>query len=99
MTIRNIVVWSATDDPAFMERYLEEHAPLVRALPGLVELTVSPLRSRTHSVLAELWFPDLDVLKSAFKSPAGAALISHTGILEAAFGLTTTSLVALAPLT
>lgn len=97
MTIRNIVLWSATQDPAFLTRYVDEHMPLVRALPGLIELTVSPLRSRSHSLIAELWFSDLDAMKAAFGSAAGAALLSHTAELESGFDLTTTSLVALAP--
>src|SRR5690349_5667257 len=98
MTIRSIVVWEATPHEAFVERYTAEHVPLVRALPGLEGLTVSPLRSRSHSLMAELEFAGLDDMKGAFTSPQGEALMVHTRDLESAFGIGSTNYVVLPPL-
>ena len=95
MTIRSLVLWSATDDEDFVRRYREEHVPLVRELPGLQGVTVSSLRSREYSLLAELHFADIETMKAAFASDAGTALIAHTGQLEAAFTVKAKSIVAL----
>jgi uncharacterized protein (TIGR02118 family) len=89
------VLWSATDDEDFVRRYREEHLPLVRALPELQDATVSPLRSREYSLLAELRFADVETMKAAFASPAGLTLIAHTSELEAAFDVKAKSILAL----
>ncbi|WP_022885287.1 EthD family reductase [Glaciibacter superstes] len=98
MTIRNLVLWSATDDVDFVRRYREEHLPLVSELPGLQHATVSTLRSREYSLLAELHFADVRTMKSAFASDAGIVLIAHTAELEAAFDVKAKSILALSAL-
>lgn len=95
VAIRNLVLWSNTEDLDFVRRYCDEHMPLVRALPGLQDATVSPLRSREYSLLAELRFADVETMKSAFASGAGSVLIAHTIELEAAFGIQAKSIVVL----
>jgi uncharacterized protein (TIGR02118 family) len=97
VSIRNIVLWSASDDEGLLRRYIDEHLPLVQALPGLERASASPLRSRAYSIVAEMQFADFDAMKAAFGSDEGAALIAHTGELETAFGVRATSIVALPP--
>lgn len=95
MTVRTIVLWSATDADEFRIRYRAEHLPLVRALPGLTAAAASPLRSRSYSLMAELSFSDIGAMRAAFASDQGAALLAHTAELENAFAVKANSVVAL----
>lgn len=68
------------DPEAFLARYHEGHAPLVRSLPGLVSLAVTQVE-RTYGdgegapfLVAAMTFNDSDALKSALKSPEMAAV-------------------------
>jgi uncharacterized protein (TIGR02118 family) len=91
MTATMLVLWSSTDDDAFIIRYTNEHIPLINALPGLEGATVRRARSRAYSLVAELRFPDPATMKSAFSSEQGVAVLAHTAALTDAFGTIATS--------
>lgn len=97
MSIKQIVMWTAPGVDGFIEEYLRDHVPFVRALPGVQRVQVSALRSRGYSLVAEMEFPDIETLKSAFGSTAGSELVAHTRHLEVAYGVSTTAVIALEP--
>ena len=77
------------DTDAFETRYAEEHAPLVRAIPGLERFTLTHPRAMAGAapyLVAEMWFGDADALKAALRSPEMGAAGAHA----AGFGLETT---------
>jgi uncharacterized protein (TIGR02118 family) len=90
---RLIVLWPSTEDSEFDAVYHDQHVPLVRALPELESVVVSPVRSRSHAVLAELFFVDAPALKRAMTSEAGQALAAHTRSLEEKFGVTSLAII------
>jgi len=63
------------DGPSFEAAYRERHVPLVKAVPGLQRFTLTRPRGGegTPYLVAELWFPDLDVLTASLGSPEMAA--------------------------
>jgi uncharacterized protein (TIGR02118 family) len=75
-----LALYAAPDDPAaFLTRYHQGHAPLVRQLPGLVSLTVTRI-DRVYAgqgapfLIATMAFTDTEALKAAMKSPQMAAV-------------------------
>lgn len=80
--MHKITVQYATpqDAAGFEERYREEHIPLVHGLPGLERFTLSKPRALSGDapfLVAELWFPDADTLRTALKSEQMAAAGRH----------------------
>lgn len=98
MTVRQIVQWSYTENEEFVARYLAQHVPLIRKLPGLERLFVAPFRSRQLSLMAELTFSGLEELKKAFATEEADALRQDVLDLEQEFGVKAVSLIALEPL-
>ncbi len=76
-----LAVYRKPADPeAFLARYHDGHAPLVRRLPGLVSLTVTQIE-RVYGegegapfLVAAMAFADADALKAALKSSEMAAV-------------------------
>jgi uncharacterized protein (TIGR02118 family) len=63
------------DGDEFEAAYLERHAPLVQAVPGLERFTISlPQPDGAPYLVAELWFADGDALSSAQSSAEMAAV-------------------------
>lgn len=64
-----------TDAVAFEAAYRQRHVPLALAVPGLTRFTVSTPRGAEDApyLVAELWFPDRETLKSGLASPEMAA--------------------------
>lgn len=88
-------VWTHPDDvEAFEKHYVETHAPLAAAIPGLQRLALT----RTSEFLgdgpapfhriAELWFEDAEALERAKESPELEAAADDVVEMEARFGVT-----------
>jgi len=80
MTVKLVVLYTKPDDAdAFDKHYLEQHGPLVDALPGLqrwegATFIAAPDRGEeTYHRMAELYFADLDALHAALAADAGKA--------------------------
>lgn len=66
------------DAQSFDKRYFEEHLPLAEKMPGLKLIEVSkmagaPVGEPPFYMMAELYFDDMDSLKSGLSSPEGKA--------------------------
>ncbi len=66
------------DVKAFEDHYFNIHLPLANKIPGLqkVELsrfTASPMGETEYHMMAELYFENMDALKSGMSSPEGKA--------------------------
>jgi uncharacterized protein (TIGR02118 family) len=90
VTVHRLTVqYERPDDvEAFRARYLDQHVPLCRTLPGLVAASFSfprPLGPATTPFLvAELDFADAAALKAAMRSPEMAAVAEDAEGLAAA---------------
>jgi uncharacterized protein (TIGR02118 family) len=77
--VKLIALYAEPDDVANFDRhYIENHAPLVRKMPGLRKLEVSriagsPMGEPRYHLIAEMYFDDMDALNAAMKSPEGKA--------------------------
>jgi len=75
------------DPEVFDRRYIEQHLPLCRPLPGLVGTSVSKPRAlgpgTVPYLVAELDFADVDTFKTAMKSPEMAAVAKDAETLPA----------------
>ena len=65
---------SQADQEQFESRFLAEHVPLARKLPGLVKIESARIKTGPETpspaaFMAELYFKDKDSLKAALKSP------------------------------
>ena len=80
-----ITFWDPTDPAAFERHYVETHAPLVQALPGLRAYEYG--RALTNFDGSEpdafwvvsLTFDDADAMHAAFGSPAGLETTADMG--------------------
>lgn len=66
------------DVGAFETHYREVHTPLVRKMPGLERLEVTrftgaPVGEARYYLMAEMYFPDADTMKTSARSEAGMA--------------------------
>jgi uncharacterized protein (TIGR02118 family) len=88
-------VWTHPDDvDAFERHYVETHAPLAAAIPGLRKLTLT----RTSDFLgdgpapfhriAELWFDDAAALEAAKSSPELEAAANDAAEMQERFNVT-----------
>jgi uncharacterized protein (TIGR02118 family) len=74
-----VAIYAAPKDPeAFEKAYIEEHIPLIKKVPGLLDLQVVKLTrvvvgNRAPYMLATMTFADKDALKAAMNSPEMAA--------------------------
>jgi uncharacterized protein (TIGR02118 family) len=83
VTLKLVVLYTQPDDPdAFDRHYLETHAPLVHAIPGLqrfesgrIETTLDGGEKIYHR-MAELYFADQDAMQAAFASDEAKATTS-----------------------
>lgn len=62
----------------FEQKYFEEHLPLAQKMPGLQRWEVSrmvgsPMGDAEYYLMAELYFENIDALKTAMSSPEGKA--------------------------
>jgi uncharacterized protein (TIGR02118 family) len=62
----------------FSKYWLETHAPLARKMPGLRRYVVNivrrpPNREPEYDGVVELWFDNVESMKTAFTSPEGKA--------------------------
>ncbi len=77
--VKLIAVYKKAADPAaFDQHYYGIHAPLAAKLPGLRKMTLNkivgaPMGEPRYHLVAELWFDDMPALKTALRSPEGAA--------------------------
>ena len=66
---------------AFMKQWRDVCVPMVRELPGLRGLVISPVieqpgaKEPRYDGIAEWWFDDLDAGKAALESPQAKAVI------------------------
>lgn len=85
-------VWTHPNDPeAFERHYIEVHAPLAAAIPGLQKLVLTRTAdslgdepSPFHRI-AELWFEDEDALAVGEASAEGQAAIKDAAEMQARF--------------
>jgi uncharacterized protein (TIGR02118 family) len=88
-------VWSHPEDvDGFEKHYVETHAPLAAAIPGLQKLVLT----RTSDALgddpspfhriAELWFDDAEALEKASASPELEAAANDAAEMQERFGVT-----------
>jgi uncharacterized protein (TIGR02118 family) len=88
-------VWTHPDDvDAFERHYVETHAPLAAAIPGLRKLTLT----RTSDFLgdgpapfhriAELWFDDAAALEATKSSPELEAAANDAAEMQERFNVT-----------
>jgi uncharacterized protein (TIGR02118 family) len=83
---RFTVQYAVPQDPAVFDRaYTEEHVPLVRDLPGLVGFSLCHPEpaggEKTVHLVAQLDFPDAEVMQTALRSDAMAAAGKHAASL------------------
>jgi uncharacterized protein (TIGR02118 family) len=78
MSVKLIVLYTCPDDPdAFEQHYRETHAPLVSAIPGLVNWDSALIGGaadggeQTYHRIAELHFADDAALRAALGSDEG----------------------------
>lgn len=85
---RLTIQYEAPADPAAFDAvYFEEHVPLCRPLPGLLGMAFSKPRPLAGGsapyLIAQLDFADADALRTALRSPEGAAVAEHADTLPA----------------
>ncbi len=83
MTVKLVVLYTTPTDPAaFDEHYLSVHAPLARAMPGLLHFESGQLVAAAdggdlpYYRVAELTFADQAALAAASASPQGAQTVA-----------------------
>ena len=75
--VKLVAIYTTPEDvSAFENHYRENHAPLVRKMPGLKKLEVSrffgaPQGNARYYMMAEMYFADKDALFAALKSAEG----------------------------
>jgi uncharacterized protein (TIGR02118 family) len=87
-------VWTVPDDiEAFEKHYVETHAPLAAAIPGLQRLALTRTSdflgdepSPFHRI-AELWFEDAAALEAAKASPELEAAAQDAVEMQERFGV------------
>lgn len=73
-----VALYKTPEDPAaFDESYFNSHMPLIQKVPDLQRTVITrftrTLMGDEYYMMAEMYFPDLDKLKDAMKSPEMAA--------------------------
>jgi len=83
MTVKLVVLYTTPADPAaFDDHYLTVHAPLARAMPGLLHfesgrfVAAADGGDLTYYRVAELTFADQDALAAASTSPQGRETVA-----------------------
>lgn len=89
-----VAYFDPTDPDAFDARYRDGHVALARAVPGLVDFTLSHPRGLsgvTPYLVAEMSFADEDAVSSALRSVEMAEAGHHAAGFEVASSATYTS--------
>ena len=82
-----VALWTAPADPdGFDADYLETHAKLCRALPGLVSFSSGRCVSGPYFRTADLAFESGETMGAGLGGPEGAALLEDTERLQSTFG-------------
>jgi uncharacterized protein (TIGR02118 family) len=73
-----VALYKTPEDPAaFEEAYFNGHMPLIQKVPALQKTVITrftrTLMGDEYYMMAEMYFPDADKMKSAMKSPEMAA--------------------------
>lgn len=73
-----VALYKRPDDPVtFEESYFNSHLPLIQKVPDLQRTVITrftrTLMGDEYYMMAEMYFPDVDKLKAAMKSPEMAA--------------------------
>lgn len=83
MTVKLVVLYTTPADPAaFDEHYLGVHAPLAKAMPGLLAFESGRFAAAadggdlTYYRVAELTFADQEALAAASSSPQGQKTVA-----------------------
>ena len=74
-------------DEDFAKYLLETHAPLAKRMPGIKRYVVNivgrpPNREPDYHGVVELWFDDINTMKSSFASPEGKATSKDTEVFS-----------------
>jgi|SRR5579885_2600256 len=86
---RMLILFSAPADPERFEKlYFEDHAPLVKKMPGLRHYVVArnPRGVGAESpywMVVELDWDDRDAMRASWRSPEGEAVTTHAAQLDA----------------
>ena len=86
---RMLILFSApADAETFDKVYFDDHAPLVRRLPGLAHYTVARQPrgvggESPYAMIVELDWPDREAMRAAWRSPEGEAVTAHAAELKA----------------
>jgi len=94
--IKMVALYRKPENPGeFDRRYFEEHLPLARKMPGLRKLEVAkmsgaPQGETPYYMIAELYFDNMEALKTAMASEQGRAAAKDVmsfakGIVEMMF--------------
>lgn len=82
-----VALWTApADADAFDADYLQTHATLCQAIPGLVSFSSGRCVSGPFYRTAELAFESGDTLGAGLGSPEGSALMADSDRLQSTFG-------------
>ena len=74
---RTVVYDEPADKEAFDRRYTDEHIPLVKASPGLVNFQLSHPQGGTPYLVAELFWDGEDAFKAWAATPERAQVHNH----------------------
>lgn len=86
---RLMVLWGpSAASLQFDEDYCRNHVRLVKAIPGLLDVRISMLRSRTQDRLAELVCAGPDELRQSMASDEAVAAGRDAKRLEQIYGMT-----------
>ena len=72
-----VVYDEPADKEAFDRRYTDEHIPLVKALPGLVNFQLSHPQGGAPYLVAELFWPSEDAFKAYAATRESAEIRNH----------------------
>jgi uncharacterized protein (TIGR02118 family) len=72
-----VVYDEPADKAAFDRRYVDEHVPLVKAVPGLAGFQLSHPQGGTPYLVAELFWSSEDAFKVSAVTPEMAATRKH----------------------
>ena len=86
---RLIVSYDIATNPAeFEKRYIEQHVPLAKKIPGLRKYEISsgpvltPFGPSPYQLIAILHFDDIAAIQNAFASPEGQAAAADAQTLS-----------------
>lgn len=92
--IKLVILWSRpADEAGFDAYYLTKHLEIARRVPGALSAETGRAAKGEPFRIAQLAFADVDAMRAAMSSEAGAAVQADAHALGEKFGATSTSFV------